>query len=216
VILSHFRRFIFLRTVKTAGTSVEIALSKFCGPQDILTELAAEDEAIRRRLGYRGPQNVEQANPAVPGYAQYSQHAPAWVIQRLHPAEWRDYFKFTIVRNPWDVAASAYYWLNRDAVKRPTFGEFLSSGDFPRYASQLHRFFAIDGKVAMDHVCRFERLAEDLEKVWARLALPLPLDLPRAKVGVREKHYRDLMTSDEAAIVARLFRFEIETFGYSF
>ncbi|MEL6382956.1 MAG: chondroitin 4-O-sulfotransferase, partial [Cyanobacteria bacterium J06626_18] len=32
MIISHEYKFIFLKTRKTAGTSIEIALSKFCGP----------------------------------------------------------------------------------------------------------------------------------------------------------------------------------------
>ena len=45
VIASHQHRFIFLKTRKTAGTSVEIALSKVCGPDDVITEISPEDEA---------------------------------------------------------------------------------------------------------------------------------------------------------------------------
>ena len=50
VIASHQHRFIFLKTRKTAGTSVEIALSKVCGPDDIITEISPEDQAAW--LGY--------------------------------------------------------------------------------------------------------------------------------------------------------------------
>ena len=58
MIISHRHRFIFLKTIKTAGTSIEIALSKHCGPKDTITAfLTSEDEEIRRNLGYRGPQN---------------------------------------------------------------------------------------------------------------------------------------------------------------
>ena len=32
MILSHEHKFIFLRTKKTAGTSIELALSELCGP----------------------------------------------------------------------------------------------------------------------------------------------------------------------------------------
>ena len=55
MILSHERKFIFLRTKKTAGTSIELALSDLCGPDDIITPLTGEDEA--RRAGRRGAQN---------------------------------------------------------------------------------------------------------------------------------------------------------------
>ena len=59
VIASHQHRFIFLKTRKTAGTSVEIALSKVCGPDDIITEISPEDEKLRQAAGGRPPQNFE-------------------------------------------------------------------------------------------------------------------------------------------------------------
>lgn len=60
MIVSHRHRFIFIKTQKVAGTSVEIALSKFLGPDDVVTPiLDPADEALRRRLGVCGPQNYK-------------------------------------------------------------------------------------------------------------------------------------------------------------
>jgi hypothetical protein len=55
MILSLEHKFIFLRTKKTAGTSIELALSDLCGPDDVITPLTREDEARRagRRLAPR-------------------------------------------------------------------------------------------------------------------------------------------------------------------
>ena len=67
MILSHRYRYLFLKTNKTAGTSIEIALSKFCGPDDIITPISPEDEAIRRRLVF-----AEFAQEHVDLYAQHA------------------------------------------------------------------------------------------------------------------------------------------------
>ena len=67
MILSHEHKFIFLGTKKTAGTSIELALSELCGPDDVITPLTREDEA--RRAGQGRPelaatQLVEVTAPA--------------------------------------------------------------------------------------------------------------------------------------------------------
>jgi hypothetical protein len=51
MILSHRWRFVFIKGRKIAGTSVEMALSTLCGPQDIVTPISARDEVERFRAG---------------------------------------------------------------------------------------------------------------------------------------------------------------------
>src|ERR1700753_2734965 len=51
MILSFRHRFLFVRGSKVAGTSVEIALSTLCGPDDISPPILAVDERLRQELG---------------------------------------------------------------------------------------------------------------------------------------------------------------------
>ena len=57
MIINHKYKFIFIKSFKTARTSLEIAVSKFCDNKDIITPIIEEDEKIRKALNYRGPQN---------------------------------------------------------------------------------------------------------------------------------------------------------------
>jgi hypothetical protein len=62
VILSHSRKFIFIKTRKVSGTSMEISLSQACSGDDILTPISYEDELIRSDLGGCLPQNYGDKN----------------------------------------------------------------------------------------------------------------------------------------------------------
>ncbi|NEP81684.1 MAG: hypothetical protein F6K39_28100 [Okeania sp. SIO3B3] len=48
MIISHKDKLIFLKIIKTAVTSIEISLSRFCGDDDVITLIYLEDEAIKK------------------------------------------------------------------------------------------------------------------------------------------------------------------------
>ena len=57
MIVSHQHRFIFIKTQKTAGTSIEMALSSICGATDIISAISPIDEKNRINHGSRSAQN---------------------------------------------------------------------------------------------------------------------------------------------------------------
>jgi hypothetical protein len=225
MIVSHEHRFIFLKTEKTAGTSIEIALSKICGAEDVITPVVAEDEVTRRRAGGRGPQNFmipfgsygarDWGRLAVRRRrARFFHHASAsFVRDHLDADCWRSYFKFSFERNPWDKVVSWYYWRHREEP-RPTLSEFVQSGA----ADRIRAFdvYSIDDRVAVDRVCRFERLDEELEQVARSIGLPALPELPHAKGGHRadRRSYRDALSPQDRERIARVYGREIATLGY--
>lgn len=231
MIICHQYRFIFLKTNKTAGTSVEIALARFCGTGDIITPISPADEKTRKDLGYRGAQNFLAAwyeyNPRdILRYLRkgrkkrrFYNHIPAKKIKpRIGSEIWNNYFKFCIERNPWDRAVSLYHWKYKKATQPPSFSEYIQS-DIP-YRLKHHGIdvYTINGEIAVDRICRYENLEEELEEVRSLLRLPDQLELPRAKSQFREnrKNYRDYYGDAEAKRVAELFAEEIRLFNYTF
>jgi hypothetical protein len=57
MIINHEYKFIFLKTRKTAGTSLEISLSTCSGDKDIVTSIVDSDETIRKEFGGVSAQN---------------------------------------------------------------------------------------------------------------------------------------------------------------
>ena len=57
MILSRALRLVFIKTKKVGGTSFEIALSKYCDADDIITPITPNDELIREKLCFQGPIN---------------------------------------------------------------------------------------------------------------------------------------------------------------
>ena len=58
MIISHKYKFIFIKLRKTAGTSLEIALSQYCNKDDIITPISKDDENYRKSRGFSGPRNT--------------------------------------------------------------------------------------------------------------------------------------------------------------
>jgi hypothetical protein len=215
VIVSHEHRFIFLKTRKTAGTSVEIALSRICGPKDIITPIADTDEQLRNAVGGRPPQHYT----APPLEMEARAHLPANAVRRLVGADiWENYFKFAIERNPWDAVVSLYYWRIRDNAKPTSFEDFVNSDEVPRWANKNARIYRLQDKVAVDELIRFESLDTDVDGLWSSLGLPGAPELPRAKGDFRprEARYPTMYTPATAARVGDIFAAMTAEFGYQF
>ena len=234
MILSHKHRFIFIKTVKTAGTSLEMALSRFCGPDDIITPISPSDEATRRAHGHRGPQNFRYPVwqwPTVERrtllYALYKKrlpfafynHMPAQAVRGMIGRDvWDSFYKFTVTRDPIDRILSLYYWEREWSGFSGDFATFLR-----RRASQIDSHWRIvseNDRFMLDGFIRYEHLRSDLDRLGERLNLPESLaevfEGMSAKAGIRPQDATadSLVGRDERAFVAYLCRPEIEAFGY--
>jgi hypothetical protein len=215
VIVSHAHRFIFLKTTKTAGTSVEIALSRICGPDDIITPISLTDERLRRALGGRPPQHYT----VPPLEVEARPHlAASGVREMVGPDLWGSYFKFSIERNPWDAVVSLYYWRNRHSATPIPFEDFVNSDEVPRWADGNAQVYRLHGKVAVDEMCRFESLDGDLAALWSALGLPGSPELPHTKGDSRpsEASYSTIFTRATAERVGDIFAEMTAEFGYGF
>ncbi|MFN4141995.1 sulfotransferase family 2 domain-containing protein [Aestuariivirga sp.] len=232
MIVSHKNRFIFLKTRKTAGTSIEISLRPYCGPDDIITRITEDDgDGI-----VPGPQNYlfpradwPQAMAARwdkgwrPGAKRedlkgigYFGHVTASELRpRVGAAVFDSYFKFSIERNPWDREVSMYFFKFKNEAKKPTFAEYIAG------AKDIGNWdiYSIAGEVVTQAIIRYDRLADDLAKVTSDIGLPPVQVLSQAKSGFRPaaaRDYRAMYDSRSRDLVSRLYAREIEHFGWQF
>lgn len=223
MIISHRHKFIFIKTRKTAGTSIEISLSEHCGPDDVITPISPDDEKMRVSLGFRGAQNYRlpfrrlrytemRRSVKRREVALFNKHDVAGLVRHYVGHDlWKDYFTFTVERNSFDKAVSRYHW--HPGRSRPPMEEFfarspvLHLSDWPTYT--------VNDDVIVDRVVRFERLQDDLDEVADRLGLPA-LSLPRAKGGHRpeKSHYSDVLSPMSRARIEIVCAKEIRHFGY--
>ena len=214
MIISHRHKFAYVKTRKTASTSLEIALSRFCGPEDIITKITPKGQSLRQNLGYPGPQNEFVQSPLGETF-ELMNHTPAVVARDLLGAKWTQYFTFTIERNPFDRAISQYFWEIRAVADPPPLSRFLQDGEllsnWPLYTDH--------DALIVDFVGRYETLEHSLDFVSHQLGLGEPITLPAAKAKSEfrhdRRHYREVLTGEDRRILEQACRHELEEFDFS-
>ena len=203
--------FLFVHIPKTGGTSVRNALAPFA------TEpLNHWHNRELKRLGVNT--NVLLGN--FQSY-RYRKHALISTAQRCIPQDvFAGMFKFTFVRNPWDLLVSNYsYILNRTNHKRYrrvsklTFPEFIEFAAVKRIGFQKQAISDASGNLLVDQVGFFENLKSDFEEITDRLTIVAELphlnQVPRAE-------YRDFYIAKTRDRVAEIYQDDIEAFEYEF
>ncbi|MEH7352346.1 sulfotransferase family 2 domain-containing protein [Neobacillus drentensis] len=209
MIISHKYKFIFLKTVKTAGTSIEISLSRYCGENDIITPISPVDEKIRAKFG-KYPQNYKVDGKKI------SKHASARKIKDLVGEEiWNTYYKFCFDRNPWDKLISSYYYFVKNP-KKVSFDKFLKEGGYNR-AHNFHKY-TTNNEPVVNYLGKYENLESDLKFICEQIGLPWDGWLPKAKGNFRKnkKHYSTHYNDQQKENVQKYFKKEIDLLGYKF
>lgn len=231
VIVSHEHRFIFVKTRKTAGTSIEVALSQLAGDDAIVTPVQPAEPGHEprnwRRLFDPSPELIARYVRREPSLAhrdlrrtlsdlrrrrRYYNHVSAALIRaRLGRKIWDSYFTFCFERNSWDKAVSWYFYKNAKNPARPPFEQWMMENALP---SDWH-IYTIGGSVAVDFIGQYERLDEDLRSALAQVGIHDVPGLPRAKGQFRPTDARTVVTPQIDARIRSTFANEIDYFGYA-
>lgn len=211
--ISNKYKYIFLHTPKCGGSSIEKVLLQ---NETNLTDKDFKDifwannlsEEIKKEF-FIGKVNETQTHA--------SQHYTADMLKSEFPNKFKDYFKFTFVRNPWDKAVSEWQYFSKII---PDYNiEFKDSINSKKYwghpypwteHSWLQLLFALE----CDFVGRFETLQQDFYIVCDKIGISRQ-QLPHANT-TNHKHYVEYYDDETREIVASLYKQDIEYFGYKF
>ena len=203
MIISHRYRFIFIKTLKTAGTSIEVYLSEHCGPDDIFTPVFPPIDGHRPR-----------------NFGRFYNHYSAFgVRQAVGPELWGSYFKFCVERNPWDKVVSHYAMESHKAKNPISFDQYLTRKMFRECVNYPLYTDEDDETLLVDRILRFEQLNQDLSKLFEQLKVPWQGDLGvRAKSGYRndQRPFQEFYSDAQRQLVEQAFQWECRHLGYTF
>ena len=209
MIVNHKYKFIFFKSIKTGGTSMEIALSKFTSDNDIVTEiLEEEEEALRNNLG-KNNKNAGNLRP---------HSTAADLLKFLETPQYKDkdifnsYFKFTIIREPIDLFLSQFFFFKSKIYSKHY--SYPRSYDINKWIYELkHKtlkkdvvnisqrnwnIYSLNNKLIVDDYITYSKdsgpgskMYEDCTRISEKLNFPENLaDIfynTRAKTGYRKK-----------------------------
>ncbi len=213
MILSEKFEFIFIKGMKVGGTSVEMALSTLCGPNDIVTPIMPIDEKQRLEMGgrcqnfSRSPdvaqtyiEQVKTLSPKElgrlrPPHDLYHNHMPLAEVAATYGKSLSKFRLVFIERCPYSKLVS---WMNMrlSAHRYKTGGEMKATLDEIRdhmdealesgRAARLLNIprYTLPGIALRTHMLRYETITSDFDNFVRTLNVGKIPSLPHAKKGL--------------------------------
>jgi len=198
--ISHKHRFIFIHIPKTGGTSIEEAL---------------RDETCQLLPGEWDRGRVRHT----PLNHLTLQEVADYAI--LTPAQFKSYFKFCFVRNPWDRLVSEIFcpWMSPWFKDMPVDQRIRRACELAVTPTgianhlRVQQAFIHAAGLEMDFIGRFEHLEEDFGQLCRLLGINVALPhLNRSAHRPYQEYYDD----ETQALVAATYRQDIDAFQYKF
>jgi len=191
--ISHKHRFIFVHAGRTGGTSFE--------------RIAGQDVTNDERTKHLGNTDFD------------GKHLGFQYYQRAFPSEFKTFFKFTIVRNPFDRLVSQWFW--RTTVIKDHQGMSLKEFILTRHeSSKYSEKFKLSGFSINDSLKQFDYIGrfEDLHNTYRYLLEKLNIQQTDMVYSNKTIHnnYQDYYTAETIDIVNVKYGLDLELFDYKF
>jgi hypothetical protein len=203
--ISHKHKFVFIAIPRTGTTSVETALKPYCDEQ----------------------YNFDHTSV-------FSKHTRALTLKKFFKEKkwnWDDYFKFTFVRNPWELNLSLWHYINQSSKStswQPTawvkdckrlvaahknFESYIKSTDAPGRYSYFTHDETHENEI-IDFIGKLENCQQDFDTICDKIALPR-YQLPHIN-KTKHEHYAQYYNEETKEIVREKYKSDIERFKYKF
>lgn len=207
MLISDSHQFVFVHIRKAAGTSLRQILEKVSLPKN-------------NNIWYK----FLSRNGFAIDYHKYSfrKHANLIEAERSMPEDkFNQYFKFAIVRNPWDRLVSEYEYIKTQPthsrfkkLKAMSFAEFVSFQAKRPAAHQVNALKLKNGQLGIDYIGHLEKLNESLSYISKHIGISFDA-LPHIN-QVKRRDYRTYYDEGLIELVNQLWDEDIQTFGYQF
>jgi len=190
--ISHDRKFIFVHVGRTGGSSFERAAG-----------VSITLDARTQHLG--NTDFIEK-------------HKPFDYYKKSYPSEFNSYFKFTIVRNPFERLVSRWLWRS-EVIKDNKLSLYDFINTRPKN-SKYSEFFkltglSIDDSIKMfDYIGRFEQLQDTFAYLCEKFNINIK-DVHHTNM-TQTFRYQDYFDNDSIELVNRLYKDDLRIFCYKF
>ena len=213
MLISKSKKFIYIHVDRTGGTTFSKAFKEFTLFQ----------------WSHRFHQLCLKMFGEIPVLHLLKEQKALELKSKLSSKEFDSYFKFAMIRNPWEWMVSDYcyrqqysYATNYRLISKMSFEEYVKWKLLENY-HEIDPFHAnrglsswftdSDGNVLVDHVGRFENFADEFiffcEKIGVKKKLP---HLNSSKFNSYQEYYND----ETKAMVEKYFKLDIERYNYTF
>ena len=207
--ISDRHKCIFVHIPKNGGASIE----------ELIWDISERTEE-NLWLGFTKPhRNKYQTGGLQHLFAKYIQ-------EEVGNDRFNAYWKFTMVRNPWDKAVSQFLYMQ----KRRDLREYLGMKRHASFIEYLHLIgqkkhvhwapqvdFILDenGTCIVDDIFRFEEYKNSISAIRSKLRIPDSLATPHKNKSKRHPYW-EYYTEETRGMVHEMFQSDIDYFNYEF
>ena len=198
---SNSKKFLFIHIPKTAGNAVQKVLMPY------------SDDEIYRESHKDGKLNDFEVKNELGICRKHEWVGPYIENPEVLGVSIEDYFKFSVVRNPWERMVSWYCYTFPRISQEIDKDHFFENG-LGRNMPAMKDYLYYDGKNQMDYIIRYENLEEGFKEVC--LKLDIPFEGFEVTNPSTHPHYSNFYNDDRLSKIDELYGDDAKIFNYSY